>query len=153
MTEGVSNHFITSILEPTCEDFRGVFSADTIPVLQLLQYDTSSIVCNLSKVGERGSHFVTIICQPNRVLYIDSLGLPSLVPAINSFLLKFKKPIFCNSRQIQDAASKFCGFYCILFVLYFNRPATPLRFESANLLLNDQLCVKKICELLNKSLY
>jgi hypothetical protein len=101
MTEGVSNHFITSILEPTCEDFRGVFSADTIPVLQLLQYDTSSIVCNLSKVGERGSHFVTIICQPNRVLYIDSLGLPSLVPAINSFLLKFKKPIFCNSRQIQ----------------------------------------------------
>lgn len=148
--EGLSNHYITSILEPACIDFRGVFSANTIPV-QLLKCETYALVCNLSNAGERGTHFVAIIVKRNRVLYLDSLGLPCVVPQISGFLKRLNKPVFYNSQQIQHSSSKFCGFYCILFVLYFCKPTTtPLLFETEELLLNDATCVEKICELLNK---
>lgn len=152
MTEGVTNHYIESILKPVCKNFLGVFSANTIPK-KLTLLKEFSIVCNLSKVGEKGSHFVTIVVQPNVTLYIDSLGLPPFVPEICSFLQQLRRQLFYNPHQIQDSSSKFCGFFCILFVLYFSSTATPLIFEEKDLLSNDTLCVKKIKEMLNKSVY
>jgi hypothetical protein len=147
--QGVSNHFIDSILTPTCAEYKGTFSSNTIPT-QLLQCETFSIVCNLSPAGETGSHFVTIIAQRERVLYLDSLALPCLVSEINNFLQRLKKPVYSNSQQVQHVKSQFCGFYCILFVLYFNNPVTKLLFETRDLHVNDATCVKKIRELLNK---
>ena len=146
--DGISNHYIESILKPLCADFRGVFSADTIPT-QLLQCKTFSIICNLSNVRQLGSHFITIIVQSKRVLYLDSLGLPCVVGEISTFLEKLRKPVFYNSQQIQDYKSKFCGFYCILFVLHFGNPSVPLVFEKEELLVNDLSCIRKIRELLN----
>jgi hypothetical protein len=147
--EGVSNHYIESILHPICKKFLGVFSADTIPE-KLLEQDTFSIVCNLSKAGETGSHFVSIIALRNRVLYIDSLGLPCIVPEICVFLAKLRKPLYINSKQVQATDSKYCGFYCILFVLYFDKdvPMIKLQFDDANLLTNDNLCIEYIKQLL-----
>ena len=146
---GVSNHFIDSILRPLHIGFHGVFSANTIPT-QLLRCEAFSVICNLSNVNERGSHFVAIIVEPKRVLYLDSLGLPCIVLEINNFLRRLKKPVFYNSRQIQDFKSKYCGFYCILFVLHFHKPSIPLMFESEDLVANDLSCIRKITELLNK---
>jgi hypothetical protein len=146
--EGISNHYIESILHPTCTKFIGVFSANTLPT-KLLEQNTFSIVCNFSKAGETGSHFVSIISLPDRVLYIDSLGLPCPVQEICSFLMQLKKPLFTNSKQVQASASKFCGFYCILFVLFFDKPTSlHLQFDDVNLLNNDNLCIKYIQELL-----
>lgn len=150
--EGISNHYIDSILRPTCTGFHGVFSADTIPT-NLLRYNQFSIVCNLSKAGEPGSHFISIIVFPNRVLYIDSFGLPCVVQDIINFIRQLKRPIFYNYQQVQDVSSPFCGFYCILFVLYFTYVSTTLQFERKHLLQNDTICVNKIREILNKSVY
>ena len=146
---GISNLYIESILKPTCSDFLGVFSANTIPSV-LLQYNNFSVVCNLSGVGERGSHFISIISLDDRVLYIDSLGLTCTVLEIINFLTKLGKPVFYNSQQVQDFSSNFCGFYCILFILYVNHPCSPVSFHDNQLLLNDDICVAKICEILNK---
>jgi hypothetical protein len=146
---GISNHFIEHVLKTYCIDFYGVFSANTIPV-KLLKREKFSIVCNFSKATEPGSHFVTIIALPNRVLYLDSLGLPCAVSEISTFLLRLKKPVFHNRQQIQDGASKFCGFYCILFVLYFDgkKPSFNLSFVTGKLLANDNLCITYIKRLL-----
>lgn len=146
---GISNHYIESILKPVCDNFRGVYSANTIPV-RLLRCQSFSIVCNFSKVGERGTHFVTIIAARDRVLYIDSLGLPCVAQEINTFLRRLKKPVFLNSQQVQDFSSSFCGFYCILFVLYYDKktPTFSLMFDTQNLLQNDSTCVKYIQQLL-----
>lgn len=144
MMEGVSNHYIESILQPVCKKFCGVFSSNTIP-MQLLDQDTFSIVCNFSKVQEPGSHFVSIISLSDRILYIDSLGLICVVPEIRAFLTKLKKPLFFNTKPIQAANSKFCGFYCILFVLFFEESVPlKLKFRKDNLLANDALCIKYI---------
>lgn len=144
---GISNHYIESILQPTCQDFRGVFSSNNIP--KYLQNSVKfSIVCNLSKIGELGSHFITIISQPNYVAYIDSLGLPCSVLEINKFLHKLEKPIYFNKTQIQDTSSTFCGFFCILFVLHFSISSTPIKFDNEDLCLNDAFCIEQICEIL-----
>lgn len=149
---GISNHEISSILNPACKGFAGVFSADTIPS-SLVAQKNFSIVCNLSKAGKPGSHFVTLIDRERYILYIDSLGLPCVTPTIKHFLEKKKKPVFYNKTQIQHLSSKFCGFFCILFVLYFDREwEEPLIF-SKNLLRNDRVCIKKILEILNKPIY
>lgn len=153
MSVGISNHYITSVLNPSCVNFRGVYSANTIP-LRLLKVDVFSIVCNLSKVDEPGSHFVAVIVQPQEIFYMDSFGSPCITPEIVGFLKKINKPVVYNTRQIQDFSSKLCGFYSILFVLYFDADnGVPLVFDYKNLLQNDVTCVKKICEILNKSIY
>ena len=152
MSEGITNHYIESILKPVCKNYFGVFSANSIP-RELLKLKEFSIVCNLSKVGEKGSHFVTIVVKPNFTLYIDSLGLPPFIPEICNFLKQLSHQFFYNPHQIQHSSSKFCGFFCILFVLYFSSPPTTLVFEEKDLFLNDVLCVNKIKEILNKFVY
>lgn len=152
---GISNHSIEAVLRRTCSDFQGVFSSDTLPSPQRSQF---SLVCNLSKVDEPGSHFISIISFPNFVLYLDSLGLPCTVSSIKEFLRQLGKPTFHNSLQVQDVSSDFCGLYCILFILHFShrdaydtrlRPPR-FRWEKRLLLLNDLICVNHIHEILNK---
>ena len=146
--EGISNQYIESILRPTCKHFQGVFSANNLPK-NLKKVDTFFLVCNFSKVGEKGSHFITIISLPDAALYIDSLGLPCIVPDICSFLKQLKKPIFYNDKQIQASESKFCGFYCILFVLFFQQNSELcLKFDDKHFLSNDAACLKYIQQLL-----
>lgn len=159
---GISNHAIETVLRGTCRDFRGVFSSNTIPSCLLQHRDRwnrFSIVCNLSEVNEPGTHFVSIIAFPSFVLYLDSLGQPCTVTSIVEFLRQLKKPVFYNTRQIQDVSSDFCGLYCILFVLHFNHRddsiddpslSTAFKWKTRHLLLNDLICAKKLRELLNK---
>ena len=144
---GISNRYIESILFPSCKYFRGVFSANTIPLV-LTNCETFSLVCNLSKVEEEGSHFVSILASRSHVLYIDSLGLPCIVKEISSFLQKLDRPVFYNVTPIQAVTSKFCGFYCILFILHHGRQNVQLKFGSKNLEENDNLCINYIHQLL-----
>ncbi len=149
----VSNHYIDSILRPTCPNFHGVFSSDNIPK-KLVNCKQFSIICNLSVVGEKGSHFVTIISLPQHVLYIDSLGQPCTVLPLKNFLRRLDKPTYYNAQQIQDALSSYCGFFCILFVLKFNHFSSPtICFEKKNLPLNDDICIMEIKKILNKIIF
>lgn len=146
--EGVSNHYIDSVLRPTCVNYCGVYSANNIP-LTLKKKNVFSIVCNLSNEGQAGSHFVTILSFPDYVLYIDSLGLPCITKPILNFLSRLNKKVFYNRMQIQSAKSKFCGFYCILFVLHYDTHSRiKLNFTQKNLLLNDKRCINYITKML-----
>ena len=147
--EGISNHDIDSILRPACRDYVGVYSANNIPQ-EIKDKSTFYFVCNLSNRGEVGSHFVTVLCFTDYVMYIDSLGLPCTNASISKFLAQLNKPLFFNTTQVQDFESKYCGYYCILFVLYYSSKNKPckLQFTKGNLLLNDKRCIKYITKLL-----
>lgn len=158
---GMCNRDIARVLRRTCPDFWGVFSADTIPPFppqQSREARRFSLVCNLSKVDEPGSHFVSIVSFPRYVLYLDSLGLPCTSPHIREFLRQLKTPTFYNTLQVQDLSSDFCGLYCILFILHFSlrdssetsSPLTGFQWEQSNLLLNDIMCAENVLALLNK---
>jgi hypothetical protein len=144
MIGGITNKYIESILLEQCSDnFKGVFSSDNVPH-HLAATNQFSIICNLSKENEKGSHFISIIAFEDYVFYIDSFGLPCYESSLKKFLSKTSRPIFFNTVQIQDFSSNFCGFYCMLFVLYFNARVKKKMTFSNNLSLNDSICVNYI---------
>ena len=144
---GLSNIQISNFLRTHTKFFHGVFSSDNIDV-KLRDLDKFSIICNFSKQDQQGSHFISIISFSNYVLYIDSLGLPCVMTHICNFLKSLKKPIYSNTKQIQGDYSKFCGFYCILYVFYFDEARNFRITFSNNLENNDKICVKYISDLL-----
>ena len=147
MSRGVTNVFIEEILFDNASHFYGVFSNDNVnPNLKYL--NRFSVVCNLSNGNEDGSHFVAIIALPTYVLYIDSFGLPCVTENLCEFLSTLNKPVYHNSKQIQDFYSNYCGFYCMLYVLYFDKERLFTIEFTDNLKKNDTLCIKYIISMM-----
>lgn len=141
---GLSNHVLSDLLKHLSVNnqyYKGVFPFDNIPV-NLCSESNFIIIVNI------GLHFVTVYAQPNFVLYIDSLGNSS-PPNMRDFLYQCKRPVFFNERQIQSFSSTHCGFFSVLFVIFFVGKKKGIKIESfkfrdTNLKFNDKLCTKYI---------
>jgi hypothetical protein len=134
--------------------FCGVFSSDTIPAELADRPTRFSLICNLSRERELGTHFVAITCTRQQVYYFDPVGLPCISADIARFLdrcaagrRRWRRRRRRNERTIQHPQSSFCGFYTLLFVLLFDRGARwqTLRFlggnRSGTLFANDAHCL------------
>jgi hypothetical protein len=158
---GLSNIYIDGVARRCAVNgtFCGVFSSDAVPEDLAERGSRFSLVCNLSREHEKGTHFVVVACTPRRVYYLDPTGLP----CTNTELLRFlahcgrrrRRLVYCNSKTIQHPLSSFCGFYALLFVLRFDRGARwqTLLFaddhrDSTDLFANDALCLHYLkCEI------
>lgn len=152
---GISNTFIETFLANKVTNFDGVFSADNIPKT-IASKTYFIIICNQENEGEEGTHFVTIIGFPDYAIYLDSFGLPCKILRINQFLNSLDRPIYYNDRQIQSHLSNFCGFYCIMYTLYFDKKINGdkvenIFFDSVNLMNNDNSCLNEIKKLSRSS--
>ena len=110
----ITNVYIDSILYKFCKNYLGCFSSNILPSEKV---KNCSLICNLSKDKEPGTHFVCIIITKSEVYYIDSLGLPPYIDGIIFFLKKQSKVIRYLHNQLQPKNSPTCGFYVIMFVL------------------------------------
>lgn len=151
---GLQNTSIATLLEH-CGSFYGVFSSDNIPK-HLKGKNRFSIICNLSPKSKSGTHFIAIIAYNQTVIYMDSIGLPCSNNAILTFLKSLNRKIYFNNQQHQSVFSNYCGFYCMLYVLYFNTPKyfqiqNKIEFTN-NYARNDQLCYKFVKYLLKYTL-
>ena len=154
--KGISNVYIDKFLKKLeIEHFKGVFSCDTIPV-ELANESNFSIVCNLSKFGSHGSHFVTLIYNKPLLKYLDPLALNATIHGdIQTFISSMPhcKSISVLQKPIQAATSHFCGFYCIYFILYHGKKQSGRRLFgkikpfSPNLKMNDDVCIDNIITL------
>ena len=170
---GISNLYIEEILKSKkasnlmCVEenkknkvtgFCGVYSSNTLP-LQLIKEDQFSFICNLSRLDQKGTHFVSVIVFADFYIYIDSLGLPCMNTDVRQYLSLLNRPNFTNLNQLQDFKSSFCGFFCILFILYFEgirlngkKMTERIRFvwetNHDKLFLNDEKSIEYICKLL-----
>lgn len=148
MAAGLSNIYLDAVLFKFCHNFfYGTFSSNTIPK-ELAQLSQFSIIVNLSKDFEIGSHYVCLVSFPTHLLYLDSYALPCTNDDICSFLLDLNKLVLYNSKRIQHATSNFCGFYAMFWVLYFSHKNSIKANFSSDLITNDKLCVQYICQLL-----
>ena len=126
MTEGISNVYIDTILKGlNVKNFLGTFSSDTLPK-QAVSMENFSLVTNLSRKTEKGTHFVAIIKRNHTLLYLDSLALSiNLHQDILNFVTSIRnvETISTLKNACQNFNSVHCGFFCILFVLLFTYPA------------------------------
>lgn len=149
---GLSNYEIEIFLKKHCtNNFKGVYSADEIPT-ELSSFPTFSIVCNLDKKIQVGSHFVVILGFPTYIFYIDPLGNKCTTPAIRVFLNKNAKErdIYYNTVQIQDLFSLYCGVFCIMYILYYDKDRMQeLDMLKYNLNLNNGIAISNINKMIN----
>lgn len=145
--KGLTNDFITAALNHHCAStFRGVYSANTIPS-HLSTIPRFSIVCNLDRNDGPGTHFICIIAFPLYVLYIDPFARPCYKQNICNFLkiCGKKREIFFNNQQMQSVFSFSCGFYSIMFILYFHGKHTfKLNLSKTNYAKNDEIILENI---------
>lgn len=142
---GISNIFINDVLFQYTKYFKGVYSCDDIPSTQLL--DKQSIIVNLSKTTEIGTHFIAFIKLKNTLYIFDSLKLDMY----NEYISEYIKTYRCKKKhslfRIQSYDSEFCGFYCMAFVMfctfnYFRQFYTL--FVKRKTQLNENRCISII---------
>ena len=75
-----------------------------------------------SKIGP-GTHWVSVIIEPNRILYFDSFGL---IPPFE--LINLRSEYYYNFLQYQPIKSFLCGYYCLYFLNEFNE--LPKNYSS-----------------------
>ena len=68
---GISNVYIDKLLKEISWSFIGTYSADDIP---MFFNDNVSLIANLSKKNEKGTHFVAIAISKKQILYFESFG-------------------------------------------------------------------------------
>jgi hypothetical protein len=96
------------------KSFFGVYPADSIPTIN--NTINSSIIFNLSKHTEPGTHYIAVLFKNNQIFYFDSYGKPLRNTYIKKNLLKLQLPMYYHNRAIQAKNSIFCGFYALAYL-------------------------------------
>ena len=125
--------------------YRGTFSCNTIPYFSDQNF---SVIVNLSKDIEKGSHFISLYFLRTKIIYFDSYGVKSHNLYINKYLSQYNKKIIYSKKTIQHITSYFCGFFCILFILFTENNVSLevflSLFNTENLISNDKVCIETI---------
>ena len=96
----------------TSPHFRGIFARNALP----LHPKKGFYIMNFDKMGEPGSHWVSIEIGKNWNTYFDSYG--NKPPTTFLHLSKFLsgKPLRRNRKQVQHQYSTTCGQWYLYFI-------------------------------------
>ena len=119
MSEGVSNQYVAEVMHATSDVFRGVYPSDYLPRRPL--DSPNSLIINLAPHSIKRGHFVCLYQTRKHIFYFDPLGFPPWVPAVQHFIERSGKHLHYNTKAIQPAFSSYCGFYCMAFLLWFEK--------------------------------
>ena len=115
---GISNVYIDKLMEKISRSFNGTFSIDNIPVFD---DDVFSIIINLSKQNEIGTHFIAVYVLENKIIYFDSFGNQLNNSSLKRYLKKYKKSIIFSNIQLQNLLSSHCGFFLYSIHLMYRK--------------------------------
>jgi hypothetical protein len=103
---------------PTTKDnYVGTFAIDKIP--KSITYPSSMIINNEPSTRS-GSHWIAIYFFKNKkAIFFDSYGQSAKSYKLNIFLKK-NSVSFIENKQILQAYSPYCGYYCVLFIIFMS---------------------------------
>ena len=114
--------------------FIGVFARDELP--HQLTYPCC-FVLNTQNRSEHGEHWLAFLYNSKRICYFfDSYGLSPYFYNLNNYVENSSNNVVWNMRRLQGE-SNYCGFYCILFLIYACRNKLGTFFNKFNLKLNE----------------
>jgi len=109
--------------------YLGTFPIDKLPVK--LKYP-SGFILNNQKSNEPGEHWIAIYFDKHKKCeFFDSFGNSPNYYNLQNYLKKVSKghKTF-NKKKLQSDYSSFCGYYCILFLLFKARCFSLKKFLS-----------------------
>ena len=139
-----NNGYIVKTGKKVLKNFLGCFPADLPPKTKKSNF---SVIFNLSKHNEEGSHYVAIYSTTKKIIYFDSFGQPIKNNLIKIFVKKYlkRKKFLFNKVKIQDDQSSFCGIFCLSFLDCQEKNISLQKyvnlFDKSSLKENDKTCV------------
>ena len=89
--------------------FNGVFSRNNLPK----KIKVRAYVINLDEYADVGTHWITLFCNKNEMVYFDNFGVEHVPEEIKKFL--GNKNIKANIFWTEANNSVMCGYFCIGF--------------------------------------
>lgn len=129
------------------KNFLGVFPCDATPS-NFKKKRIASIIFNLSKHNQEGSHFVSVLKVNDKYIYFDPLGNPCSNKYISNFLLNCTNEVLRNTKIVQSTTSMFCGIFCLAFLKFCQNKNKSLSFFLSkfdeNLELNNNIALNLV---------
>ena len=107
----LSNIFINDLLK-NFKHFEGCYSKDQIHLIE----NNKSLIFNLEKSYQKGSHWSALSIKNDDVFVFDSFGVGHIPNNLYKIYKNYN--IITNIYRIQDINSNLCGMFCVLFCLY-----------------------------------
>jgi hypothetical protein len=105
--------------EFTKKYFLGCFPLDMIP--KITRYP-SCIIVNNQISNSSGEHWLAIYYNSKKkATFFDSFGLHPRHYKLEKFLKNTSEKYDYNKIPIQSIFSSYCGYYCLLFLLFISR--------------------------------
>lgn len=150
-----SNIFLSGLLN--LFDWRepvGIFSSNNIPE-SFKKESRFTIICNLSRANQPGTHFVSIIKREDTILYLDPLAT---YIDFNGDITQFIEDCEVSSiitlkKPIQHEKSWMCGYFCVFFSLLYSKNVHGLKLEKfveRGIRKNDCICIRNIARIIEQ---
>ena len=158
LSSSVTNDYLNTLLKKkfNITTFLGVFPCDIFP---LEINEGESIILNTDPHHLPGKHYICLYRKNSRYFYFDSLAVNRKL-AFKTLTENFKKrkisPIInVLTQPIQHFSSKFCGFFCVDYILAISEEFKNVKrvsyfCEKTKLQQNDVICFKNIIACINK---
>jgi len=106
--------------------YKGCYSKDLLNKVKTNKKKKMCVVVNMDDSDGGGTHWCCLEYNPKRdySFYFDSFGLEPPREAV-ALLKKYKKPIYYNRDNLQDARSNRCGYYCIEVLQHLHNGYKP----------------------------
>ena len=127
--EGVSNIYIEEVLLPRTKYFKGCYACNEIPTF-LRHEKKFSVIINLSRANEKGTHWVAVYKDHGTLIYYDPVGFPLINSDIKLFLNSISQEHQHNLFEYQCIYSKLCGYFVMLFTLLLERDMSFTQFRN-----------------------
>ena len=119
-----TNREIDRLLGPSSYSYHGTYASDFLPRRNFTSFPTSLII-NLSKHNiQEAGHYVAVYETHRDIYYFDSFALnPSVLNAtpVCNLLDRSGKRQHFNVTPIQSVYSDKCAYFCIAFILFFDK--------------------------------
>ena len=80
-------------------------------IIYLKKIKDRAYVINLDKHKDTGTHWITLFCNRNEIVYFDSFGAEHIPKEFKKFITN--KNIKANIYRVQANDSIICGYFCI----------------------------------------
>jgi len=105
------------------KSFLGVYPSDSMPAIK--NFKSTSIIFNLSKHSEAGTHYIAVFFNNNKIFYFDSYGKKLTNYNIKKNLSQFNLPIYYHKRTIQHKSSIFCSLFALAYLKVTQKNKKP----------------------------
>ena len=94
--------------------FNGVFARNNLPN----KIKDGAQIINLDEYSNVGTHWISLFCKKNEIVYFDSFGVEYIPNEIKEFIKEFleNKNVKTNIFRVQEDNSIMCGYFCIGFI-------------------------------------